>query len=484
MGGGMGSFVEGLAGGIQQGQKQAMAAQLQGAQMQHLKATNKAAELALTMEQMKHDIFGTLTDPEKKAALFPKADDSLESKLKTIMDFASKQGGGQAPVPLPDYAPGSGAGPTRPGAMSLPETMAAMQGGGDFFGLTKDDLIRGVLKKELGAEAPQYRRTAPVIMPDGNPGTAPMNDMGLIDMSKAVPAPFKLDTQAGVGPGMAPTQTPVNPYNRQPAGAPIQTGPPPTMEVDAVTPGGGTAKRVLPKFPGSSPGVPGTAGGAGGVRTKLDTADIPVDEATARMYRMKDGSMPKVGIDTPKKIFAQGGKLVSAKTLEIEGPTKVVTELVDQLEEYSFGAGGIFTGIKPGMFNRGAQGASDNVKSFIQSTGRGEKIALYEGYKQAFAGSLARTVMFEVGVMTDQDIARAVKAVPVILPIPDTEVVAKAKLKLIRGFIGKLSGVSDRKGMESALVALESSVKAAEKGKPPPLGKEKPKGRFEIIGVE
>ena len=468
-----GNILLGLIPGFGQGFQQAREAKKKdaylSAQTDLIKQEAKVKEKALIMESMKSDIFGKMTPEQQMASLFPKADDSLESKLKTIMDFAAKQGGGQSPVPLPDYVPGSGTGPTRPGAMSLPEMIAQGQGGGSFFGLTKDDLIRGVLKKELGAEAPMYRRTAPVIMPDGNPGTAPMNDMGLIDMSKAVPSPFRLDTQPGVGPGMAPTQTPVNPYNRKPVGAPVQIGPPPTMEVDAVTPGGGAAKRVLPKFPGSSPAGTGVAGG-GGVRTKLDTQDIPIDESTARMYRMKDGSMPPVG-STPREIMSKGGKVVSAKMLDIEGPTKVVTELVDQLEEYSLGEGGIFTGIKPGMFNRGAQGVKDKFSSFVQSTGRGERIALYEGYKQAFAGSLARTVMFEVGVMTDQDIARAVKAVPVILPIPDTEVVAKAKLKLIRGFIGKLSSVTDRKGMEAALVALESSVKAAEKGKPPALGK-------------
>ena len=176
--------------------------------------------------------------------------------------------------------------------------------------------------------------------------------------------------------------------------------------------------------------------------------------------------MPPVGT-TPRKIMAAGGKLVSPKMLDMEGPVRVVTELVDQLDQFSFGPGGIFTGIKPGMFNRGAQAASDQYASFLQTPGRGEKIALYESYKQAFAGSMARTAMFEVGVLTDPDIARAVKAVPVIFPIPDTEPVARAKMKLIRGFIGKLSSITDRKGLESALSELESGVKAAEKsGKP------------------
>ena len=51
--GGAGSFMEGLAGGIQQGQKNAMLRELQNMQMQHLKTTSKAAEISLKMEQAK-----------------------------------------------------------------------------------------------------------------------------------------------------------------------------------------------------------------------------------------------------------------------------------------------------------------------------------------------------------------------------------------------------------------------------------------------
>lgn len=497
---GVGDFLLGLIPGFSKGMAEAQEQKKRdayiSAQTDLIKQEAKVKEKALIAENMKANILGKMTPEQQMAALFPKADDTLEAKLATINKFFS---GGQPSAPLPPYDPGAspGTGPTRPGAMSIPDTIAqgqvgSMSGMGGV-GLTKEDLVRGVLKKELGAEPMSYHRTATVAGPDGNPWVAPMDMMGNLDMTKARPAPVKIDMQLGVGPGMAPVQTPVNPYSRQPVGAPIQTGPPPMIQGQAVTPGGGAAPYAVPMFGGGGGGAQPPRG-VGGLRTKLDVADTPIDEAAARMYRMPDGSMPKVGIDTPKQIFAKGGKLVSAKMLEIEGPIKVVGELVNQLEDYSFGPGGIFSGIKPGMFNRATQGMSDQVKSFMQTSGRGEKIALYEGYKQAFAGSLARTVMFEVGVMTDQDIARAVKAVPVILPIPDTEDVARAKLKLIRGFIGNLDSVKDRKSMESALSRLESGVKALNKGAKPDLslgkskpaldlGKGKQESKFEIIEV-
>lgn len=331
MGGGAGSFVEGLAGGIQQGQKQAMAKQLNDVQMQHLKTSNKADELALVMEQMKHDIFGSLSPEERKAVLFPKADDTLESKLNTIMKFAGQGGATSTPsAPPAPFGGGTEMFPLDPSVTSLPEQIAQGQMGGmGGLGLTKEDLLRGVIKKELGAEAPQYRRTAPVIMPDGNPGTAPMNDLGFIDMSKAVPAPFKAEMQSGVGEGMVPIQIPVNPYSRKPMGAPIQTGPPPTMQVETPTSGGGKVRGVVPLFPGGSK-VTGTT--AGGIRTELDLVDTPIPASDTLKWSDGKGNNPPAGW-TPRQAQARGFKQTpEGMAAESGGKAVMVAQALQDIE--------------------------------------------------------------------------------------------------------------------------------------------------------
>jgi hypothetical protein len=382
------------------------------------------------------------------------------------MDFAAKQGGGQAPAPLPDYVPGSGTGPTRPGAMSLPETMASMQGGGgDFFGLTKDDLIRGVLKKELGAEAPMYHRTAPVIMPDGNPGTAPMNAMGLIDMTKAVPAPFKLDTQKGVGEGMAPTETPVNPYSRKPTGAPIQTGPPPTMEVETPTGGGGSTRRVLPKFPSLGGNGTKVTGTVGGVRTQLDLVDIPIPASEITKWSDGSGNNPPVGW-TPKQAQARGFKQTQeGMAAESGGKAVMVAQALQDIEA----AEKMFFP-KPGVFKM----------SLAISTQMGLPEWMAEGSQTAVSmmmNAASAKLRIETGATARPEEQKDVIArfVP---SWKDNDKSARNKMSRFKEFMRAGKFILDPKGR---IVVVEP---AGGKGKPPALVKEKPKGRFEIIGVQ
>lgn len=336
MGGGMGSFVEGLAGGIQQGQKQAMASQLQGMQMQHLKTTNKAAELALKMEQAKGGIFDAMTPEEQRATAFPKADDTLEAKLAAIQKMMS---GGATPGPFapPEpYGGGTAMFPLDPSvtapSQSLPQQIA--QGQTLPGGLTMDDLLRGVMKKELGAEPMKYSRIAQVIMPDGNPGTAPMREDGLIDLSKATPAPFKLDTQKGVGPGMVPTEVPVNPYTRQSAGAPIQTGPPPTRVVETPTAGGGATSSVVPIFGGGGGrGTKVTGTGPGGVRTQLDLLDVPIPGTEVTKWSDGQGNSPPVGW-TPRQAQGRGFKQTQeGMPAETGGKVVMLSQAVGDMEK-------------------------------------------------------------------------------------------------------------------------------------------------------
>ena len=453
MGGGMGSFVEGLAGGIQQGHKLGMAKQLQDAQMQHLKTTNKAAELSLKMEQYKGNIFESMTDAEKRIIAFPKADDSLESKLKTIMDFASKQGGGQS-APLPDYAPGSGTGPTAPGAMSLPEKISSMQSGGGGgiagLGLSVQDLLRGVLKKELGAEAPMYRRTAPVIMPDGSPGTAPMNDMGLIDMSKAVPAPYKLDTQKGVGEGMAPTETPVNPYTRQPVGAPIQIGPPPTMQVETPTAGGGKVRGVVPLFPGGSK-VSGT--GPGGIRTELDLLDVPIPASDITKWSDGKGGNPPLGW-TPRQAQGRGFKQTQeGMPSETGGKVVMLGQAVDDMEK----AIGMILPPGGGFNRKLAIGAATNSPEFVIE---GSQIV-----RSSVLNAMSAKLRMETGAQSNESEIQGIVDRYWPSGVRDNEKSARYKMTRLLQFMKDGKFIMDPKGR---IVAVDPP---GDKGKPPALGK-------------
>jgi hypothetical protein len=446
----IGGFGEGLEKRREQEKKDAYIT----AQTDLIKQEAKVKEKALLMEQMKSDIFGKMTPEQQMASLFPKADDSLESKLKTIMDFSAKQGGGQAPAPLPDYVPGSGTGPTRPGAMSLPETMASMQGGGSFFGLTKDDLIRGVLKKELGAEAPMYRRTAPVIMPDGNPGTAPMNDMGLIDMSKAVPSPFKLDTQKGVGEGMAPTETPVNPYSRKSTGAPIQTGPPPTMEVETPTGGGGSTRRVLPKFPslsGSGTRVTGTT--SDGVRTQLDLLDTPIPSTDIIKWSDGKGGNPPLGW-TPRQAQGRGFKQTQeGMPSETGGKVVMLGQAVDDMEK----AIGMILPPGGGFNRKLAIGAATNSPEFAIE---GSQIV-----RSSVLNAMSAKLRMETGAQSNESEIQGIVDRYWPSGVRDNEKSARYKMTRLLQFMRDGKFIMDPKGR---IVAIDPP---GGKGKPPALGK-------------
>jgi len=335
MGGFAGSFVQGLAGGIQEGQKQSMAAGLSNLQMQHLKATNKAAELALQMEQEKVKVFNTLTPEEQKLALFAKARTPAGDLKEILAMFSPTAVPGTAPPaePLP-FGGGTPNFPLDPTLMQgLPEQIAAGQvGGGNLFGLSQDDIVRGFMKKEFGAEAPKYNRTATVADEYGNPLVVPMDDRGNLDMSKGRPAPVKADMRPGVGPGMAPIQTPVNPYTQQPMGPTGQTGPPPTRVVETPTPGGGKTSAVVPLYPGGG-GSKVTGTGAGGVRTELDLLDIPIPSSDVTKWSDGQGNNPPMGW-TPRQAQGRGFKQTQeGMPAESAGKAVAITQAIDQVKE-------------------------------------------------------------------------------------------------------------------------------------------------------
>lgn len=270
-----------------------------------------------------------------------------------------------------------------------------------------------------------------------------------------------------------------------PSYQPIMVSQAPLQRVDVDTPGGGQATKFInPRAGGKSGGGIANKGAGGGLKTKLDLQDRPMDETTARMYRMPDGSMPTPGA-TPKDILAAGGRMISAQDAEMEGAVGTTTELVNELEKYALGEGGIFIGVKSGLMDRVGKAAESKMGQLTQSPGKGEKVALYESYKASFAGAMARTVMFERGVLTQPDIERAMRALPIIFPVPDTEEVAKTKFAAIKKFMGKLSRATKRDDVIAGLAELEKAVGGSGKkslGKPAEAVKKKSK--FEIISVE
>lgn len=244
------------------------------AQMQDLKAKMKAEEARMAL-------IGQLPPDQQLAEMLGKDSPyvkglQLEKMLKTlgIGGGGAPQGPPPAPQPFGGGTPNFPLDPTltAPPPQSVPQQMAQSQ-----FSIDSIDTNTGNVK--IGPM--KYSRSVNVIMPDGNPGTAPMREDGFVDMSKAVPAPFKPYMQPGIGTGMAPTQTPVNPYTLQPTGPAVQTGPPPTMQYDVETEDGGSRRVVTPMFPDHTPpvkgGKPSLGAGTGGGYTKLPLVDQPMD---------------------------------------------------------------------------------------------------------------------------------------------------------------------------------------------------------------
>lgn len=311
----LGGFIQGMAQG----------------KMEKMKMAKDDEELKLKKDALKAEQRYKESMLEMTARGLAVKEKTLAEKFKELMELF---GGVVQPqqVPLPEYQPGQGMPPFAPGAtMTLPQQIAQGQMGGGLkgLGLSVEDLLRGVIKKETGAEPSMYHRTVPVIMPDGNPGTAPMNEMGFIDINKAVPAPFKQEMQRGVGEGMAPFETPVNPYTRQPMGAPIQTGPPPTMPIETPTSGGGKVKSVVPLFPGGSK-VTGMS--LGGVRTELDLVDVPIPPTDITKWSDGAGNNPPAGW-TPRQAQARGFKLTpEGMAAESGGKAVMVAQALQDIE--------------------------------------------------------------------------------------------------------------------------------------------------------
>ena len=401
-----GGFMEGKG----EGRKRKMADELHMAQMNLIKQQGKAAEAALAMQQLKDKIFGGMTPEEQKAAAFPKADDTLEAKLKAIMNF-SGQGGVQPVTSLPEQ---------------IAQARTSGEGGG-LFGLTQEDLLLGLMKKEFGAERPKYNRIANIAGPGGAPYVAPMNERGLIDVGKAVPSPVKYEGVNVTTPTGDPGRQWVDPYN-PPRGI-AQTGP---AEVDfrATTDLSGNEWEI--------PYVKGTAIPAVDAKPRLKNPTgllKPMNPQDLANWRHKEtGEHPPPGIK-PADLASKGYVPVSSgeetRAMSMEAADAIIGR-IDGLADKVFVAEGI-----------GARAASGPKKKFSYWLGTDPDLDLYESLKSGLMANIART-FGERGTLTDRDIDRIQKLFPVAVPtfgrpLPDSRTVAKRKLGEIKDIIAEIS---------------------------------------------
>ena len=263
-------------------------------------------------------------------------------------------------------------------------------------------------------------------------------------MSKAVPAPFKQEMQPGVGPGMAPIQTPVNPYTRQPMGPSIQTGAPPTMQVETPTLGGGKVKSVVPLFGGGK--VSGTT--AGGVRTELDLLDVPIMGEDVTKWTDGKGNNPSAGW-TPRQAQARGFKPAqAAMAAETGGKVVMVAQSIKDIE---VAEALLFP--KPGQFNRKlAFGAQTDLPEWM--------IADAQTVQSALNNAIAAKLRVETGAQANPGEIKNIASRFFPSGIKDSEKSARNKLTRLKQFMKDGKFVMDPQGR---IVVIEPG---SEKKKP------------------
>ena len=210
MGGDMGSFMEGLAGGVQQGQKNAQAAQFLDAQMKHLKAQNKASELALQLEQIKANVLGSMSPEEQRKALFPKSIDPMEM-------FNAISGGGApqaAPAPALPWGGGTEQFPLDP-SVTAPASFSQQAAGllTPKWMPTIDSTGKVTLKQE-----DRKTRRRETVGPDGLPVSILETEEGVGIPGGALPVPVKLEERKKTLSDGSEVSYDVNPYTGEPVG--------------------------------------------------------------------------------------------------------------------------------------------------------------------------------------------------------------------------------------------------------------------------
>ena len=242
---------------------------------------------------------------------------------------------------------------------------------------------------------------------------------------------------------MAPIQTPTNPYTRQPMGGPIQTGPPPTMQLETPTAGGGKRKTVVPVFGGGSK-VSGTT--AGGVRTELDLMDIPIKSDEVTKWTDGQGNNPPAGW-TPKQAQARGYKAAQpAVAAETAGKVVMVTQAIadiDAAEKLLFP--------KPGQFNRKlAFGAQASLPEWMVKDA--------QTVQSALQNAIAAKLRVETGAQAnDQEIKNIANR---FFPsgVKDSEGSARNKLTRLKRFMQDGKFIMDPQGR---IVIVEGSTAKA-----------------------
>lgn len=117
----------------------------------------------------------------------------------------------------------------------------------------------------------------------------------------------------------------------------------------------------------------------------------------------------------------------NVKRVAALAPAQVIMDSLDSQIQTLFTAGG--------PLERAIQTPGMNLGVWTQSN---PQAVMYQSLAKGFLAKLARAAG-EVGVLTEQDVARAEKLLPSLTPVPDTREVALGKLKQLRAMLDEIS---------------------------------------------
>lgn len=164
--------------------------------------------------------------------------------------------------------------------------------------------------------------------------------------------------------------------------------------------------------------------------------DTPVKMVDLSRLRDSKGAMYPPGT-TWREVKADGGRLLTNVQAGNEETNKVSKPVLDLVNRALFGEGGVDNMDGVSLFPKESelenirQGASNWWDSI---TNQNPRIVLYESQKESAMAGFARQ-RGEVGTLTEGDIARIAKGWPVLYPFPDSDKVARAKMRAQKAYM-------------------------------------------------
>ncbi len=134
---------------------------------------------------------------------------------------------------------------------------------------------------------------------------------------------------------------------------------------------------------------------------------------------------------TPRQLIEQADLITIPGKVEGATAQEQGLNLVNQLESM---LGGLNSA--KGWMARLTQAPGRTIDLYLQ---RNPSVVAYNDFSQATVAPLLRTIG-EKGNMSNRDIERAIKAIPRVAPVPDTNEVSKRKIKALKEFISRASG--------------------------------------------